>query len=235
MKTPSQKFLVYGLFLSVLAYFAGCGTGQYEDKLNRWVAGQESRATEKLGAPVAVPGTSIKIRLPTMPYAFVPLEGSADPRRLKPGGLSFPGWKATYEAQINAGGWKIPYYLYVGTLPLAENDRIQREILNDLEGKLKDTTAWTTLTADKPEGGFIDWTRVRGTATMDFVLVDPQKQEKPQSMKGTYEILYRRSGNQILLLGWRVPINSEHPEQYMKSAKVDTWLSPVAGAVTDGE
>jgi hypothetical protein len=238
MKIPSMKFFVYGLFLSALAYIAGCGTGQYEERMNKWVRDHQADTKFKnLAEYVTVPGTQIKIRLPkklvqdgkdiTTDFALL-TEGTANEKRLKIPGIEFPGWKATYEALITDGdGNKSPYYIYIGELQNMDNPG--QKIKNSLGDKVQNVVLDEAFTGESAEG-FVDWKRLHATATTDFAYIDPKGKETYQTRKCVLEILYRTSGTKLFLLGWRAPEDFVNKEDYIK---VKEWLPLVAGSMTD--
>ena len=75
-------------------------------------AGRQAAAKfDKLGDPQNVPGTPVSIRIPRA-FTSPPLaEGAADARRVKPGIVTIPGLKLTYEGFIeesrsSTGQWR---------------------------------------------------------------------------------------------------------------------------------
>jgi hypothetical protein len=237
LNIPTHKSLVCGLFLATLACWSGCGTGEYEERLKANLGRLRSGSEfNQLGDEVTVPGTSIKIRLPKetvddkgirRPITFTLLEGG-DPHRTKPDFIELPGLAATFEALIeDQEHGKTPIYLYLWTMKAGEDT--EQRLLNTVSGRWQNTSAGQSLAAKIPGGRSVDWQKIHGTMDTDFVYLDPQGKETYRPLKSAVEILYRKFGDQIVILGWRAP------ETFVQYAQIKKWLPLVAGCIKASE
>jgi hypothetical protein len=233
----TRQSLVYGLSLLALSCWSGCGTGEYEERLNANLGRLRSGSEfNQLGDEVSVPGTSIKIRLPKemvddkgfkRPITFTLLT-EGDPRRTKPGYIDLPGLAATFEALIeDQDHGKTPIYLYLWTMKTAEDT--EQRLLNTVGGQWQNTSAGQSLAAQMPGGRSVDWQKIHGTMVTNFAYLDSQGKETYRPLKSAVEILYRKFGDQVIVLGWRAP------EGYVKYAQIEKWLPLVAGCIRVSE
>ncbi|MBN2579043.1 MAG: hypothetical protein JXB10_08640 [Pirellulales bacterium] len=228
MVISTHNSLIRGLFLFALTCFLGCGTSSYEVRLSKWVRNNQGNSRfNMIDSPAAVPGATFKICLPKVPSSFTLLgEGSVDKKRLKPGKIDFPGLKATYEAFVeDSTKHKTPYYIYAGMLQ--DSPRTVQGINNSFSDGFDSISPLEIFTGENPEGTFVEWNKIHGTTKMDFAYIDPQGKETYKTLDAVFEVLYRKSGDQIYLIGWRAP------KDYVDYIRVQEWLPLVAGTVTE--
>jgi hypothetical protein len=239
MHYPKQKTLVYGLSFLALVCWSGCGTSEYEQRLQNSISNLNSGSEfNELLDPVTVPGTTLTVQLPkevktddgVLWSEFKPLGSDADAARLKPGPLEIPGLKATYEALLLVGNKsKIPCYLYVAEIPATET--AAQRVTNDISGKLQNASTNQTFSGKTREGRSVLWQKIHGTAVMDFVGLDPQGKPEKRSLKGICDVLYRTSGGQLIILAWRAP----EDQKILEATRCDAWLPLVAGTLGAAE
>jgi len=235
MKSSPNPTFTGCMGLLALACLFGCGTGAYEDRLERSIGATQSRSKfNVLAAAATVPNTSITIRVPhnkrnkNFSEFTLLTAGAAGKKRLKPP-VDFPDWEATYEALItDSNGGQIPCYLYVDVDDISQGRHTVTDymLLNSMSDKLSSTSEVQSYQGETPEGRSVEWKKIHGEGKMPFVYIDPQGKESDRQLQGVFELLFRRSGKKMIYLGWRAP------KRYVDFAKVDQWLSLVAGCIS---
>ena len=212
MNKISQHFSGKSLAAAVVVVVAacqGCGTGEYERRLNQRVPtlGAES-GFAKLDQVVDLPGTPLVLRLPG---ALQRLDESVNPSRLSPPFMEIPDRKLTYEGSItDAQGGKQHYYCYVAINSVAaigEGSPIKpiyqraRSAFPDMAASTEDVHIKT------PEGRAIVWQKFSFTAKQGFSYTDQAGQQRSVDMDGILEVwarLEQEAGFHVMVI-WRVP------------------------------
>jgi len=202
----SGKSLAAALAVAV-CLCQGCGTGEYERRLNQRVQtlGSES-AFAGLGQVVDLPGTPLQLSLPS---ALARVEAGAG--RVNPPFMEIPDRKLTYEGFItDAQGGKQHYYCYVAISTVAavgEGSPIN-PIYNRTRAAFPDLNVTTEDVHIKtPEGRAIVWQRFRFTGMQGFFYADQTGQQKSVDMDGILEVwarLEQEAGFHVIVV-WRVP------------------------------
>jgi hypothetical protein len=219
------------LFLFLL--LAGCGTGEYEQRL----AKRSSRAPvmnfNELYQPQALPDVPVSVRVPVV-FKDPPLVAGVpgkdgnplDPRRIQPNLFELSWLKFTYEGFIdNPNGAKTPFYCYVAAVNKAANNLPDPMPgwRAELAGRGGNVTEWADFQGQTPDGRSIPWKTIRFTGPQDFWTGPGPDQFAP--MPGVLDIYLHNEANYYILFAWRVP---SAIEQQVNSAK---WATMMAGCV----
>ena len=223
------------LFLPVIQ---GCGTGEYERRLDEGLAAAKANSKfNGLYGPQALPETSVSVRIPKM-FKDPPLvEGAqvngkpVDARRIKPGLFPFPFLKFTYEAYVDdAAGAKLPCYCYVGAVSKAggrvRNPGGEIEVSLKNKAEFEKLTNWTDFQGETPEGRGNTWKKIRMESQQDFRTLDKAGQEKYAQMPGLLEIYVQEEAENYVFIVWRMPKSIE------QNVELSKWAPIVAGCVS---
>jgi hypothetical protein len=225
----------------VLSMLSGCGTGEYERRLEQRRV-SKSRIEKRLRGlyqPQDVPGTQVSLRLPKILFQESPLvEGApvggkpVDIRRIKPQKLmTIPGLKLTYEAFVDYEGLKLPCYCYVGVLDIQSGQLVQDpgiKIRAELTGQRQPerVTNWQDVRLETPEGQENVWKKIRAETSQEFFVVDKAGQGQFKSMPGVLEVYVYSESKYIITIAWRMPASIE------KKVNLEKWASLVAECVS---
>jgi hypothetical protein len=238
---PSPLFLFLLCHVLVFSVVSGCGTGEYERRL-------ETRRSDKakteaklraLYAPLEVRGTPVSVRMPKTVFLEPPLvEGAlvggkpVDVRRVKPGKLvTIPGLKLTYEGFVDTEGVKLPYYCYVGVID-AQGGQVLEEAANKMRMELaaqrpQDTSLnWQDLRVETPDGSESDWKKLRVENSQEFFTLDKAGQGQFKSVPGVLEIYLHVEAKSGVVIAWRMPAGIESKVNLKK------WATLVAECVS---
>lgn len=222
--------------------WVGCGTGEYERRLEANVKQRrQESAAGQMSPAAAVPGTPIKIQFPsateTVSWGASPLPAETDPRRLKApqiaSGAILPDLRATYEGKVNYGqgdaAGKMSFYCYVAAGDASSYG--SRDPKTNLLVRATNLFPGTTLQIQDVEcksgsGLSTTWGRFRGTREGEFYHEDAAGNQDFRKLAAVLEFYCCRQGNQWIVILWRVP------EMYEASIELAKWGPLVAGGVT---
>jgi hypothetical protein len=214
------------LFLSAsLCLCLGCGSGDYEAALaNR----KTSAPADTLSPAQDLPGTKVSIRVPASLGS--PLVGAED-SRTKPGIITIPGLKLTYEVRLkDSEGGEQPYYCYVGAVEAAASP--MQAVTNDIQGALatlpKRTNLgnWADFPVQAPDGRQIPWRKIHCTGEQTFLYKDAKGQAKPIPLPGTLDVYLHEEGGFVVVIAWRMPTSVE------QALRLDDLARSTAGGVS---
>lgn len=213
-------FLLLAITLGTLA---GCGTGEYEQRLDVTVQRLKAAANQ-LRPPMPVPGApAYTIQLPGA--CRTALEG-ADARRMKPGSINLPGTVTVYEVMVEQGDGEQPYYVYVGTVTGQALGTITSNLQNDVKNQLTLDGTWTAKAFPAPNGGAaVTWQVLRAKGKQVFYNLDGDGKETYPSQEGLLDIYLREEGGNIFIIAWRMPQAVEN------SSQMSRWAPQVAGSL----
>lgn len=199
-----QQGLV-GVLLVLVGLSQGCGTGEYEKRLQQRVAtmGQES-AFADFGVPVPLPDSTLTV---SMPKEFQLAAAGGDPKRVKIPFAEFPEWKATYEGGIeDAAKGKQHYYCYLG-VAAGDNDPGAALHTRVSAAMPANTTAPADVQVPTPSGKKETWRKFRSTGKQAFWYTEANGQGRLADMDGLLEVWSRKvpEGNCFVMIVWRVP------------------------------
>jgi hypothetical protein len=224
----------------LMIMFSGCGTSDYEQRLQARITELKSESKFNiLSPPIDVPGTSVSIRIPQKNEANIygfenqPLTEGAiiegnlvDARRVGPEVVSLPELKLTFEGfVVDASGGKQPFYLYVAVTSDPRRANYPRSMRVDLRNKYDDTTELSDLQAQTPDGRSTDWKTCRATGNQDFFYITPDGKGQYLQMPGLIELLFHEDNDLLVILAWRLPTGIE------QTINLQKWIRLVAGCV----
>jgi hypothetical protein len=218
--------------LSILLLYSGCDSGEYERQMQIDVGKlQNASAFNALGDEQAVPGTSIKVRLPKNMKL---VESSTDPLRTKPG-LMDKGLKATYEGFVkDRNGGQQHYYFYAAELPLSlmNNSNPFKAWFFDAKSGLKDSMAGgstetnNSFSCESPSGDASVWEEFHFQFnSMKFFYLDAGDKPSSMDVPGTFVCMSQVQNDKLYILSWRYPTSFEGQK---KDFNTD-WIKMVGG------
>jgi hypothetical protein len=220
MTAPLQRrrFLQLGCGLGSLATLAGCGTADYEARVDEAVKRLKIAAKFTMLDPTPTlvaqlkggksGGASISFRKPAFSVAKALTEANADaalgdtaisPLRIKPSFLTtYPGYQYTLETANENRGLSIVYF-YLGA-QIAEpgvGERVTSEIAAALPNLAP--LQWSPLPVDTDDGGKVTWSRLTFTAEVPLAL---RNRAQPEIYPTTFNLLLReQNGYQVVFGG----------------------------------
>jgi hypothetical protein len=245
-RTVTNKYIA-AVAVLFLVFWGGCGTGDYEQRLDRRI--NELKVGSKfnlLSSPIDVPGTQVSIRIPQKNdfnknafetllsggFENPPLQDAVspdgkpiDPRRLKPNIIDVADLKLTFEGFVkdrNEG--KQAYYLYVAVTTRQTRVNIPKLMQADLSSKINDATPLTDLKAQTPEARDILWQECHATGKQLFNYVNPEGLSQFVQLNGTIELMFHEENDALVVLIWRWPAA-------LDKSMFESWVEMVAGCV----
>lgn len=228
-----MKKQVAGLsFLGVLALLVGCGSGEYEARLEAHVDQLKKGSSFRgMQPPVSLPGVPVSVRLPEQLDKPPLVEGSGvDARRRKVPGTNLLGLKMTVEGFVtDSDGGKIAYYGYFGAADLSHPTArdYERQLRAAILAVCPDATPnWSLVEGQTPAGAAVEWQRAEGTGEQEFYYLDASGNESYRQMPGRFEVWTRREEGYLLIMAWRIPTS------IIPNTELEQWLPRVAGTMT---
>ncbi len=242
--------------LLAVAVCQGCGTGEYESRLNGGLSSlKKGSAFQQLYDAAPLADTPVMIRVPKV-FSKSFREGSVvngkpvDPRRAKPLAVDLLGAvKIAYEAFIpDSDGTEKSYYLYLAAIK-AEDAEKARLTATRAQSTFKATGVakmqrsgklfsflekafpgkvdnWQDVQCPTFDGNELTWQKLRATGNQEFFCIDRNKQQRYSSLPGSLELYVRQEGDLLVFIIWRVPTSIE------SQAKLAELAPLVAGSVT---
>ncbi|MDW8039446.1 MAG: hypothetical protein RMI90_15610 [Thermoguttaceae bacterium] len=186
--------------MSILA--SGCGTGAYRqrmqkrlEQLRRGVPGQA-----ELTDPIEISNLELRL-LKAFVTELSPTGGPEHLARRTPP-FPLPGLLRTWEAHLDQGSQKMPYYFYLGLVEKSQNlrERIRERIHQEWpDAKVE----WRDFTDAQQR----TWLRCQVLlADLDWVPLDPAAKEGPvQKQTGLMDIFLLQEGNHWIIVACRTP------------------------------
>jgi hypothetical protein len=228
----------YISILPICLLLSGCGTDEYQSRLDRGVSSQSSgsKFTSILGAETTIPGTKVSLRIPNVMQSV----DINDPVHGKfPLWFDLPGLKATYEGsiedQINN---KMHYYLYVSVSDQSGDKIPTQGWMNELRQKFpkagddSSNEVNKNYSAGTPEGGAVVWEEIHfKKCDQKFCYSKADNPQNVQDMLGNMVILCHAENNIVVTLIFRYPESLEN----LHGANFDSeWINLIAGCVKVG-
>jgi hypothetical protein len=236
------------LILASCMFLSGCGTSEYERRLENSVGNtsKTSKFATDLGPEMTIPGTTVNLCLPA-PKIVDP----KDPAKLIPNEMKsmdlndairgkcplldeFPGLKATYEGYLDDGKGKQCFYLYIG---VSDTGAKGLTPLQDwLNGKFQNlpnssTSVNKNYSTPTPNGPALTWDEIHVTKSHKFFYPTPDKPNNSQDFMGTLCIISRIDNGKMVTLAFRYP--DSFKDRHETDFDTD-WLKLVAGTVKVG-
>lgn len=196
--------------LGGLAVLVGCGTGEYEKRLSGRDARLKAQALARfadLGNEQKLPGANVSFRVPKKMSALT----SGDPRRLTPGLLPLPDGHQTFEGFIqDSTGGQLPYYCYVGVLPVPLQQLTAQMQAAFTAAKANGSVNWADAQAESPDGEVSQWKKLRLPANQVFYYKKKDGQSQYPNMPGVLELYLGDAGKSTVFIIWRLPTSIEN-------------------------
>ena len=204
--------LVWGLVILIAACCQGCGSGEYERRLNDQVGslGQQSPFSQLTPAQEMPGGYSVRL-----PDQMQRLPDQTDRRRLMPpAAKEMPGRVVTLEATVQAGEKsKQFYYCYVLAIDVPPQLRKSRTAhLHYVKKYIQDrlgaqTVDWTKTTCTTAGQRTAEWQKIRHTRPQEFYYIDKDGKESYVNVNAVEEFWTPAEidSDKILVIYWRVP------------------------------
>ncbi|HPP51522.1 MAG TPA: hypothetical protein PK777_01120 [Thermoguttaceae bacterium] len=204
-------FWKWGLWIGLASLLAaGCGEGAYRERMQKRIQQlrQGPPGQAELSDPVQIPNVPLEIRvLKAFVTELSPTGGSGHHARRTPP-FPLPGLVRTWEAHLEQGGLKMPYYLYLGLVEKAQNP--QEAIGQRIRQEWPDATVeWK----DFPDAQQRAWKRCQVVlADLDWVPLDPTgKEASVQKATGVMDIFCLQEGGHWIIAACRVPQTMASP------------------------
>jgi hypothetical protein len=204
-----------------LLLVAGCGSGEYLDRLKKSEADYRRKEPFLALAPEQQLGaTPVYVRVPNGFNVPAEQEGvKVSSQRLKPNVLTLPGIEGAFEKMVDKDNTKKSGYVYFGVceVPLEKKKpnfaAVEKDLLDEFNGKLdlKTKVKWEDAPLPSPEGQTVAWRKVRGEKTQGFYATDISGQGGVEQLPGVVElyVLPAEGVNRLVWMLWRVPKDLE--------------------------
>ncbi len=246
MSTPSlSRFPTAATVFLLAALVLGCGTKEYESRLDVTVSGitQGSVFETEMYAAKVVPGTKFKLQVPNT-FGEIALQDAGESEPIDPRRLTIPIesidfkeplLKLTYEGWIEwgEGGDKVAFYCYVAASKISES-RTRKPILalkNQISsslGVMPSAIKTSTVGCRTPQGRTVKWQRFQVEQDQEFCFRDANDQPSYRTVETATMVFYSQErDDHALIIGWRVPTD-------LKGAgliDLEKWAPKVAGSL----
>lgn len=233
-----KKTTTHILFLSIFMFLCGCGTSEYESRINSRAMSSISSGSKYavLNAPANIPGTpagsTVSLQLPKSMQAV----DVNDPLRGKCPVLEISDLKATYEGGVKDEQDNMyQFYLYVGVSEMGGNNIMPtRGWLNKLQTDFKQNPGTNSSEVNKsymaetPSGGTVQWEEIHFQGDQRFFYPNPKDPQHSQDMPGTFICLCHEENGIVVTLAFRYPSSLEPRHAADFDAE---WLKLIAGSL----
>jgi len=223
--------LIGPLFAAALLFAVGCGTSEYEKRLEAHIEQMKKGSAFDAMQPavtLAVAEDSVQVRmLPGMERL-----GEADGNRASPPGYDMKGRAATYEGFVtDSEDGKIAYYCYLGGEKL--NPQMAEHFEYYIKSKFEKSfpnadPQWQEVNATTATGAAVEWKKIRVDAKQDYYYVDSDGAGRFEPLDGFFEMWVRKEAGVLLKMAWRVP------DSIVPNVEIDKWAPRVAGSMRIG-
>lgn len=212
-------YLTTGVLWMLLLGCLGCGTREYESRLNTSITNlRRSSVFIDMHPSADLTGTPVTVKVPNLfnlppMVKGEPVDGQeVDQRRLEPPVVTVTGLMLTYEGLLaDSAGGKQSYYLYLGVVDtsLLMGKDLPTLMFRQAQTAFSGTTPLETVTCDTPDGRSTDWKKLRVSGKQPFYYVAGDGKTDFREMDGVMEFFIRQEGNFIVTIGWRAPASPE--------------------------
>jgi hypothetical protein len=217
--------------ISTLSLLFGCGTGEYERRLEEGSADvQKNSKFAPLGSPTTIPGTQMSLQFPKVMQTF---DITGDPQRAKCPVLDVPGLKATYEGTLKDDKDNdVHFYLYVGASEMKYSP--VGNWLSELQQKFpkaeasNSTGANSNYSCESPEGLSVPWEEIHFKCDQKFYYPTKENPQNYMTTSGNLVCLGHIDNGICTMLFFRYPSNleSRHEADFNSD-----WIKLVAGTL----
>ena len=191
----------------------GCGVGEYEKRMEEYLATQGTGETADLRKPFTleeIEGKEVRVRMPTaFEEAYTPTS-DVDEARKKIPFVELPGHQRTYEGFVEASDKsKTPYYCYLGARSLSGAVGGKKRLLGRFANALTDFSKDAEIDAKDyfvtAEGSQSEWLKWRASGPMAFVKITKDGQEQAARADGVLEAYGKVQDGILVMVAWRYP------------------------------
>ncbi|MCC6127387.1 MAG: hypothetical protein IT426_20700 [Pirellulales bacterium] len=223
--------------LSLCVTLSGCGTAEYEERLERGVTSMSSgsKFNSDLNPETTVAGTQVSLRIPK---AMQSVDLNDPAGRGKCPLLELPSLKAAYEGFVeDSDKNKMHYYLYVSVGEAANNFIPTLDWLNKLKGTFPNAGDDSSAAVNKdyaaatPQGDSVRWEEIHVKGPQRFYYTKPDGSQINQDIPGTIVCLNRMENGVLVSLIFRYPsaLDDRHSTDFDSD-----WIKLVAGCAKIG-
>lgn len=213
----SSKSRALALVLALSIPFAGCGTGEYQKRM-------EARATEleftgnfesNLRPETASVNPDCNLRLP----AIFDSDSTGTPSGAPPSVCNIPGLSMTYQKFMAEGEKSFPFYCYFASTPIQPNQKPE-DFKAAIEAEIAKNGAtggkFTSVSLTDPSGATQTWDMLSVTSMQSFAGKPPAPDF---SIEGRFDLYFKSSGKDFILVGWRAPKSAAAAGKFFDDAK----------------
>jgi len=223
------------VILPLCWFLAGCGTDEYQSRLDRASSGAGTDTKySALGAETTVPGTTVGLRVPKVMQSV----DISDAVRGKCPLFEISGLKATYEGNVEDSVHnKQHYYLYVALSEQGANNfspakawlaELQQKFPNSNESS---TAVNTNYSVPTPEGSSVQYEEIHFKCNQKLSYTKPDNTLVNQDMPGTLVCLCHAEKGAMITLIYRYP--SSLADRHSTDFDAD-WIKLIAGCMKVG-
>lgn len=218
----------------------GCGTGEYEKRLDQTVAKLREETRKQTPAAswtrgeVALGDTGIVVHLPTIvdqqPLQSTP-EQEIDARRLTIASVAAIQPIAVHEGSVlDTAGGRYFFQCFVAHPEADPSAEIQRQLQALAPGV---PVAWTPVECQADDGPKSTWQKIKVTdVNQDVFYVSSSGAESFTPMPCTLAVYQRQIEGQFVVIAWRLPTSIEKSIGPQNDRGFELWANRTAGGVT---
>lgn len=177
--------------------------------------------------------------IPINEYSMTPEATMPSPERLYPAGVKLPGYNRTCEADLqDSEGNKATVSMYLAAKPAPEGtideeaDRLREELSERVTGKID---PWEDVEIETPDGGILQWQRLRVEGSFEFDLYQSDGQGGRQKHAGVIELFYYEGQGFHVIIGYKCVAELEEESKLAELVPLSAGTlkftdAPAAGA-----
>jgi hypothetical protein len=202
-KSSSLKSGALTLALACSLPVAGCGTGEYNDRME--ARAQELQFTGNFESNLRPETVSVNadstLRLPSI----FDSDSTGSANGAPPSVCNIPGLSMTYQKFMAEGEKAYPFYCYIASTPITEGlkaDAFKAAIEAEVAKSGAAGGKFAPVTVNTPSGQSVTWDLLSVTSMQNFAGKPPAPEI---SMEGRFDLYFKSSGSNFILIGWRAP------------------------------
>lgn len=213
----SQTSRALALALASSLSVAGCGTGEYNDRMK--ARAEELQFTgnfeDNLRSDTVSVSPDCTLRLPKLFDGDPPPSSNAAP----PSVCNIPGLNTTHQKFVAEGEKAFPFYCYFASTPITEGlkaDAFKAAIEAEVAKSGATGGKFTPVTVNTPSGQSVTWDLLTVTSMQNFAGKPPAPDS---SIEGRFDLYFKSSGANFILVGWRAPKAAAGANKFFDDAK----------------
>lgn len=219
-----------GVAIALLLPLAGCGTGEYMNRM-----AQRAQELERAGEFETNLGVSqtvtpdVSLRIPAIfnseSRSWAPNSQDENGQtinfiRLQPVVCTLPGLTVTFERFLPDGDRQLPHYCYFASQVIGENQKAE-EFKAAIEAEITRSGAagakFSPVTVTGPSGESQTWEMLSVTSQQRFAGMPPSGQEA--TLEGRFDLYFKATSTHFVLVGWRAP-NGANANTFFQNARL---------------